>query len=186
MSVLSVNGIGISFGEETVIKDISFELKQGSVTCIMGQSGCGKTTLINIILGLVTADYGTVTCSANKIAVVFQEDRLFEDYTALSNVKAVSDKQKALAALSSVGLNGEEYKCVKEMSGGMKRRVAIARAMAYEADLIIMDEPFKGLDVDTKNKVLNYILSATKGKTLLLVTHDESEAKSLNASVVRM
>lgn len=186
MSVLSVNGIGKSFGEKTVLRGISFKLEQGSVTCIMGQSGCGKTTLINIILGLINADFGTVTCSAKKTAVVFQEDRLFEDYTALSNVRAVSDKEKALEVLSAVGLMGEEHKRVKEMSGGMKRRVAIARALAYDADLIIMDEPFKGLDIETKNKVLNYILNATKGKTLLLVTHDESEAKSLNASVVRM
>lgn len=186
MSVLSVNGIGKSFGEKTVLKGVSFELKQGSATCIMGQSGCGKTTLINIILGLVGADYGAVTCSAKKIAVVLQEDRLFEDYTALSNVKAASDKQKALSVLSAVGLKGEEYKPVKEMSGGMKRRVAIARALAYDADLIIMDEPFKGLDVDTKNKVLNYIVNATKGKTLLLVTHDENEAKSLNAAIIEM
>lgn len=186
MSVLSVKGVGKSFGEKAVLNSVSFELKQGSVTCIMGQSGCGKTTLINIILGLIPPDYGTVTCCAKKTAVVFQEDRLFEDYTALSNVKAVSDKEKALEALSSVGLKGEEYKRINEMSGGMKRRVAIARALAYDADFIIMDEPFKGLDADTKSKVLNYILNATKGKTLLLVTHDEGEAKRLNASVVRM
>lgn len=189
--MISINNISKSFLDTHVLINTSLDIGCGSFVCIMGGSGCGKTTLINVILGFEKADSGNVTGMPQTVSVVFQEDRLCEDFSALSNVKMVinnkkADKQTASNLLISLGLGDSLNKPVKELSGGMKRRVAIARALAVEADFVILDEPFKGLDEETKKTVINYVRRKLKGKTVLMVTHDIKEAIAFGAEIYQM
>ena len=170
------------YGDKVVLRDFSARFPGGECTCIMGPSGCGKTTLLRLILGLETPDGGQILGRSFPMAAVFQENRLFEDFSALSNVTAVCPKERrpeAARHLMALGLGESLHAPVRTLSGGMKRRVAILRALAAEYDVLFCDEPFKGLDQATKAQVLDYFLARTQGKTVLVVTHDPEEAKSL-------
>lgn len=156
----------------------------------MGPSGCGKTTLLNILLGLERTDRGTITGLPGRMSAVFQEERLCEDFSAVTNVrlvtgKSVSDEEIA-RCLSSLGLSGSTHVPVRELSGGMKRRVAIARAVLAEGELLILDEPFKGLDEATRETVAAEMRRRTIGKTVVMVTHDPAEAMMMEAEVIEM
>lgn len=187
MKDIVVSKLCKAYGDNKVLNDFDLNISECTITCVMGPSGCGKTTLLNILLGLETADIGEIKNLPQSISAVFQEDRLFEDFSAVSNIKAVNtDKAKATTLIEAMGLAGSEKKPVKELSGGMKRRVAIARALAYEADFVVMDEPFKGLDEKTKGSVIDFVKKALKNKTALIVTHDREEAKRLGAVLVTM
>jgi NitT/TauT family transport system ATP-binding protein len=158
----------------------------------MGESGCGKTTLINIIMGLEKADSGNIMGVPSRISAVFQEDCLCEDFSAVSNIRAVVgnrlSKSGIADALKQLDLTNEDISCpVHKLSGGMKRRVAIARAVLADGELIILDEPFKGLDNETRDRVAKFVAKETKNKTLILITHDCNEIELLSAdSVIRM
>lgn len=179
-----------AFSGQTVLNNFSYEFKKGSVTCIMGESGVGKTTLARILLGLETKDSGEITGVPERKAAVFQEDRLCEDFLAAANVKFCCDKslEEIYSCFSELCLDQDEIKNkrVRELSGGMKRRVAIARALLYDADLYIFDEAFKGLDSETRKKVAEYILSSLKGKTLIFISHSTYEAELLGAEILVM
>ena len=181
---ITVKNITKSYGEKLVLSNFSEEFPECQTTCIMGKSGCGKTTLLKILLGIEAQDSGTVDGMGNKPSVVFQEDRLFEDFSVINNLRPFTDKPDSdiIAELSEVGLSGTENTAVKVLSGGMKRRVAILRSILYNGDSLIMDEPFKGLDAETKQKIANYIKKKTIGKTVITVTHDEREAEILGAA----
>lgn len=182
-----LKNISKSFGEKTVLSNLSVELENGSRTCVMGASGSGKTTLLNIVMGLVKPDSGEIIGVPNHISAVFQEDRLCEPYSAVANVFAVTGKsiaeEKIVSLLRELGLEGSEYLPVNTLSGGMRRRVAIARALLAESDLLILDEPFKGLDEDTRRSVIDVINRNTKGKTLIVSTHDIRDADDLGAVI---
>lgn len=142
----------------------------------MGASGVGKTTLIKIIMGLEQADEGKIIgINDKKISAVFQEDSLCENLSVLLNLKLVcenisdSEIEKYLELLE---LKDCLHKRIKELSGGMKRRVAILRALLYDFDLLIMDEPFKGLDKETKSKVMDFVISNLENKSVIIITHD--------------
>lgn len=189
MTDLTLENICKKYGEKTVLQDVSFVFPGGRRTCIMGPSGCGKTTLLRIILGLETPDAGTMTGRPERLSAVFQENRLFEDFSALSNVAAVcskEDKGKIEEHLTALGLGDSLTKPVRTLSGGMKRRVAIARAVLAPGELMILDEPFTGLDKDTKAVVLEYLKTHTQGRTLILVTHDPAERDALAHRVLDM
>ena len=189
MTDLILENICKKYGEKTVLQDVSFVFPGGRRTCIMGPSGCGKTTLLRIILGLETPDAGTMTGRPERLSAVFQENRLFEDFSALSNVAAVcskEDKGKIEEHLTALGLGDSLTKPVRTLSGGMKRRVAIARAVLAPGELMILDEPFTGLDKDTKAVVLEYLKTHTQGRTLILVTHDPAERDALAHRVLDM
>lgn len=189
MTDLILENICKKYGEKTVLQDVSFVFPGGRRTCIMGPSGCGKTTLLRIILGLETSDAGTMTGRPERLSAVFQENRLFEDFSALSNVAAVcskEDKGKIEEHLTALGLGDSLTKPVRTLSGGMKRRVAIARAVLAPGELMILDEPFTGLDKDTKAVVLEYLKTHTQGRTLILVTHDPAERDALAHRVLDM
>lgn len=189
MTNILLKNICKAFGDKQVLKDFSLEIKQGETVCIMGASGCGKTTVANLILGLEKADCGTIKVPSN-LSAVFQEDRLCEEFSALSNVYMCADKacskSKCSKILDSLGLGGEQNNKVSSLSGGMKRRVAIARAVAVKADAYIFDEPFKGLDENTKDEVIKHLIHQLEGKTVLIVTHEESDALRLGARIVIM
>ena len=189
MTDLILENICKAYGEKTVLQDFSHVFPAGKRTCIMGPSGCGKTTLLRIILGLETPDTGTITGKPERVTAVFQENRLFEDFSALSNLAAVcphGDKHTMADHLTELGLGDSLHKPVRTLSGGMKRRVSIARAVLAPGDLVILDEPFTGLDKDTKDVVLHYLKHHTQGRTLLVVTHDPAERDALADEVLDM
>lgn len=177
-----------SFDEKRVLRDISCRFPEGKTTCLMGPSGSGKTTLLNILAGLTVPDGGSISGVPEKISMVFQEDRLCEDFSVLANTTmAVPKKEKeALRLLAALGLENELSTPVRNLSGGMKRRVAIARALLYEGDLLLLDEAFKGLDPETKEKVMQAVGRETKGKTVISVTHDEQEALDFGDSILKI
>lgn len=176
-----------SFGGKSVLNGFSFSVGEGERICLMGASGCGKSTVINILLGIIPPDSGTVWCP--PCAAVFQEDRLCENFSAISNVRMVmKGKNTARARELLERLLPEEdiSKPVREYSGGMKRRTAIARALAYDSPILLLDEPFKGLDSETRAATAELISRETKNRTLLFVSHDRKEAELLGARIIEM
>ena len=181
--MITVKNLTKRFDDKKVIDNLSMELKEGSLTTIMGTSGCGKTTFAMLLLGLMKPDSGTIEgLHGKRIAAVFQEDRLIEHLSAIENVKLVidgkPDEEEIRRHLADVGLEGIlAEKPTAQLSGGQKRRVAIVRAMMAKSDFICLDEPFKGLDKETKGKVMEYVKKNINGKTVLLITHDIEEHK---------
>ncbi len=188
---LTIRQLTKKFNDQIVLHDINADFEQGSVTCITGPSGCGKTTLIHCILGLYKPDSGEITGAADtRFAAVFQENRLCPQLDAITNVQLACKKNVSAAeictSLDAMGLTDYAGKQVSSLSGGMKRRVSILRALMAESDCIIMDEPFKGLDDALKDQVISYIRNKAKGKTLLVVTHDLRDAEKLNAKILTL
>ena len=174
---VKLDSIYKSFDDKEVLKNFSMELIHGSKTACMGASGSGKTTLIRIIAGLEKPDSGKVTVNANRIAVIFQEDRLLPWLNVYDNLAIVNnDKSRIVELLRAVGLEEDADKLPSELSGGMKFRLSMARAFIYDADLLLADEPFQGLDADTRKFVIeNLWKTGVIGKTVLLITHSEDE-----------
>lgn len=188
--MIKFNHIRKSFADKPVLKDFTLEIKEGETVVFMGPSGVGKTTLLRIAAGLENPDSGEVTGIPEKKAFVFQEDRLAEDYSVASNIKMASSARISAEVLEKhleeLGLAGEAKNKVRKLSGGMKRRVAIARAVVADADIIFLDEPFKGLDDELKTKVMDYVKIHTAGKTVLAVTHDLKEAEYMGGRKVSL
>ena len=183
---IQLKNISKSFENKKVLDKINIVFKN-PITCIMGASGSGKTTLINIISGLVKQDNGEVEgVKDKKIGVVFQEDRLCENIDSVKNVELVCKKSKEeiRTELENIGLKDNTGKPVKKLSGGMRRRVCIVRALMYEPDIVIMDEPFKGLDDETKKNTIKYIKKRLGDRMLLVITHDKEDIGYLGAEVV--
>ncbi|MBE6576564.1 MAG: ABC transporter ATP-binding protein [Ruminococcaceae bacterium] len=172
--MLILKNVTVKFDKQTVLDNFCFSFDDKKVHALTGTSGIGKTTLINAIAGLVRYQ-GTITHSYKKVGYIFQEPRLFPWMTALENVECVcDDKQKAREYLNLL-LPDSADKYPNELSGGMKQRVSIARALAYEPDLLLLDEPFKGLDEDTKKSVISVVSEYLTDKTAILITHDKDE-----------
>ena len=144
---------------------------------VMGESGSGKTTLINMLLNLI--DYeGEISGITLPVATVYQQDRLVKNLTVSENLRLVSENIDVSLALKEVGLEGTTDSYVKSLSGGMARRVALARAINYPSDKLFLDEPFINLDLAHKYKIMDLIKSKLKQtpKTVVMVTHDVKEA----------
>lgn len=185
--MLTIRGICKSFEGRPVLEDVSFDFPEAAVTALRGPSGCGKTTLVNIILGLIEPDAGEVLLPASaRTAAVFQEDRLIEHFSAARNVRltapaSVTDEQ-IRSALSELGLAQEGEKRVSEFSGGMRRRVAVIRAALFRPQLLLLDEPFKGLDEEMRARTAAFLRRNCAQATTILVTHDETEAALMGAT----
>ncbi len=183
MSV-ALKNITRSFGSKRVIENFSAEFKGGTRTAIVSYSGSGKTTLFRIIASL-DKRFSGICEVRGKVALMFQEDRLFEHSTVLENVCAVAEneREKAELILAELGL----AECINDLpstlSGGMKRRVALARTLLYDGDVILLDECFSGLDAETKANTAQVINKYIKNKTLILITHDKSDAELLSCEV---
>ena len=184
---LKAENISKSFGDAKVIDSFTHEFAENTVTAIMGPSGCGKTTLLSVLMGILPPDSGTVTGNNVKIGAVFQEDRLCENLTVQSNLRLVLKGKPDLGKeLEAVGLGGIADKPVRELSGGMKRRTSLLRAILYEPDILFLDEPFKGLDSETKRTVMEYCKEKTAGRTVILVTHDKEEADFFGGEILEI
>lgn len=177
--MLEILQLSKAFDGKPVLENFSLKLEDGCRYALMGASGSGKTTLMNLIMGLETPDSGEIRKPDGlKMSAVFQENRLIDSMTAKANIRLVSnaDTQQIHQLLLKLGIEEESLpQPVSTYSGGMKRRVAIARALLADYDLLMMDEPYKGLDEDTKQQVIQTVNRMTQGKTVLLVTHDPDE-----------
>ncbi len=186
--MIELKNLNKAFGEKQVLKNLNWTIPEGSTSVIMGPSGGGKTTLLRILLGLEQADSGTVSgLEGKRLSAVFQEDRLCENVSAVSNLRLVNpalSRKSAESMLAKLGLGDALRQPVRELSGGMKRRVAIARALCTEYDVLLADEPFKGLDEETKRRTMEFFSESVQGKTVIIVTHDPSEAEILEGRIL--
>lgn len=189
--LLEVKNITKSFGNAVVLDDFSYKFERG-VYVLSEPSGAGKTTLLRILCGLEVADSGTVSKSPQaKTVMMFQEDRLLENLSVRANImlaiQAHSQEQKQNAreriteALCAVGLEGTENKPVSELSGGQKRRVALLRTLFADADILLFDEPLKGLDEALKQQVIGFVKPFVESKIVIWVTHTPEEVKLLGS-----
>lgn len=175
-----------AYADRRVLDGFSYAFR--GVTCLFGPSGCGKTTLLRLLAGLELPDAGKVE-RIGRVSMVFQEDRLLPWQNARENLLAVRDTlcaQEAELLLSDLGLAGEENKYPHELSGGMKRRVAIARALAFAGDILLLDEPFRGLDHSVREHVMEQVRAVCQNSLVVLVTHDRQEAVSLSDTVLML
>lgn len=180
-----------AFGGNIVLDGFSYEFSDGKVTAVLGKSGCGKSTLLNILMGLMSPDSGEVVIpEGSRISAVFQENRMCENLTASANIRLVTGKrfsgEEITAELAKVGLEDCKDKPVRVLSGGMKRRTALLRALLAEYDILFLDEPFKGLDSGTKQTVMDYCKNKIIGKTVILVTHDMDECQFFADEIVKL
>lgn len=187
--MLKLTNISHSFAEHAVLKGKNLTIHPGQRIALMGPSGCGKTTLLRIALGLLKPTAGTAENTFRKTAVVFQEPRLLPWRTALENVNLVLGDGKATleiakSYLHQVQLADAADKYPRELSGGMQQRVAVARALAAQGDLLILDEPFKAMDEALRKQIIA-LVDQTEA-AILLVTHEEAEAKSLGCEIIRI
>lgn len=175
--MLKLESVSFRYGNKSIFQNISHTFAIGEITAVTGVSGSGKTTLLYLLAGLNRPTEGRVINSCKSIGVVFQEPRLFPWMTALENVTAVAkDKSRARSYLLSLFAETDvEKKYPDELSGGMQQRVALARALAFEPDLLLLDEPFRGLDTATKVRTADFLFEKAKGKTCILITHDEED-----------
>ena len=192
---LKVSHISKQFGGQVIYHDFSLSFVPGSITSILGPSGCGKTTLLSILAGNLSPDGGDRgDFENNRISVIFQEPRLLPWKTALQNMAFVLREQfagnasvsRAKEYLERVGLQEFEDYYPSQLSGGMKQRVSIARAFAFPSEIILMDEPFRALDVKLKENLMQWFLELWQGdkRTVIFVTHDIDEAISLGSRIM--
>lgn len=189
--LLNLEHISLVFDNTPVISDFSLTVGRGERIALMGPSGCGKTSLLRLMAGVIKPSSGRITRYTDRIAMQFQEARLLPTLTAEENVNAVlSDGAKTLpearAWLARVGLADATELYPDELSGGMAQRVALARALAYGGDVLLLDEPFRGLDDSRKKEIMDLVLTHTPNTAIVLVTHDRREADDLHARIVEI
>lgn len=175
-----------------VLEGLSFLLRDGERMTVTGESGCGKSTLLSLAAGLRKPTAGRVLCDAKKIACVFQEPRLFPWMTVLDNLCAVlprgTDRREVSELLAEVGLAGTESLYPSELSGGMRSRVALVRALLYRGDLYLLDEPFAALDAALRKRLTGLLLrhlDAT-GASAILVTHQKEDARRFGGTLLEL
>ncbi len=190
---LTIQNLRKAYGGHVVLDGFSHVFPDGRVTAVEGRSGCGKTTLLRLIAGLEKPDGGTISgVPAGGLSMMFQEDRLPPQLTAAGCLRAVlkhtPDRDARIdAALSDLGLSGDALiQPVSAFSGGMRRRVALARALLYPSPLVLLDEPFKGLDAATRQSAVAFARPLLAGRTALLVTHDPEDAAAFDALRLRL
>lgn len=185
--MLELKDVSLSFDALEVLRGASLALEQGERIAITGPSGCGKTSLLHVIAGLLHPDSGLVRNRAARTACVFQEPRLLPWLSAEENVSIVmphgTQGQDALMLLKKLGLadSAEKHPC--ELSGGMQQRAALARALAYAPDLLLLDEPFRALDAASKALAIDAV-NERADCAVILVTHSPEEADALGCRII--
>jgi ABC-2 type transport system ATP-binding protein len=206
-SIVTVNSLEKSFGEKKVVKEISFDVKEGEILCLLGPNGAGKSTTINILCGILGYDAGQMNYKGKNIksclndfkqhlGVVPQDLAIYEDLSAQKNVRFFASlyglkgkelEQKVNKALDFVGLLERKNDKAKTFSGGMKRRLNIACAIAHEPELLIMDEPTVGIDPQSRNHILSSIKKLSQhGMTILYTTHYMEEVEEISTRILIM
>ena len=191
---LIIEHLNKTFGSTPVITDLSLTLAAPDICCLMAPSGAGKTTLLRILMGLEQPDSGTVSPAQYRVSAVFQEDRLIEHMTPLENAALVltGSPLRRMDSLQREFLQKEFLRLlpkeslsrpVSTLSGGMRRRCALIRALLAPSDLLILDEPFTGLDETTKKEAIRYLLEKRDGRLTLIATHSREDAVLLGAKV---
>ena len=201
-AIVEVRGISKTYGDVEALRGVDLDFPRGKLTSLLGPSGCGKTTLLKIIAGLVEADAGTVAVNGRTVskpgperAFVFQDFALLPWATVLRNVafglelrgKAVAEREKiARHHIGEVGLSGFEDKYPHELSGGMRQRVGLARALSVDADVLLLDEPFSAVDEQNRRKFQEDLirLRTNQNKTFIFVTHSIEEAVYISDRIV--
>lgn len=190
MPDIIVENLTKRYDGRAVLDGLSLTLSSGEISCLMAPSGAGKTTLLRLLAGLEAPDGGSVTgVHDGPIGMVFQEDRLLEWLDPVENLRLVSPgltRSDALDALGRFGLGDSAGKPVQTLSGGMRRRVALLRALLSEAELLLLDEPFNGLDDQTRRQVIEETRALIRGRTTVLVTHDPEDAALVGGRVVSL
>jgi NitT/TauT family transport system permease protein len=205
---IRIRNLSKSFGGKSVLENFSADLPAGSISALMAPSGSGKTTLLNLIAGLMPADDGSIVfdteesgnahpvsfsagknddCRTVSFSAVFQEDRLLNEMTAESNVRLVNPSlslSDTIHAMADLGLRESAQQSVRELSGGMKRRVAILRAVLHDSDVLLLDEPFQGLDEETRKTVISFLRKKAENRTVLLITHNKEDAEDCGAEQI--
>lgn len=202
-SAVSLKGLGLHYqgAAEPVFQNLNLELKAGSWSCLLGRSGCGKTSLLRILAGLIEAEHhisGEVLDAdgqplAGRVAYMAQQDLLFPWLSVLDNVclkarlgaepEQETLQQRARHLLKQLGLAGYEDQRPERLSGGMRQRVALARTLMQDTPLVLMDEPFSALDAVTRHRLQDLAVEALAGRTVLLITHDPQEALRLGDDI---
>ena len=201
-AIVEVRGISKTYGDVEALRGVDLDFPRGKLTSLLGPSGCGKTTLLKIIAGLVNADAGTISVNGRTVskpgperAFVFQDFALLPGATVLRNVafglelrgKAIAEREKiARHHIGEVGLSGFEDKYPHELSGGMRQRVGLARALSVDADVLLLDEPFSAVDEQNRRKFQEDLirLRTTQNKTFIFVTHSIEEAVYISDRIV--
>lgn len=184
MTMVEFHSVTMKFSDKTILKNCSFSLKKGEHIAIMGPSGSGKTTILKLIARQLSPTSGSVHVAAEKISYMFQEPRLLPWLTAEENVNLVlSDHASTMGVardwLDIVGLSDSLSKRPAQLSGGMRQRVSLARALAYGGELFLLDEPMSALDADMAEEMLELLKLHTQGKSLIFVTHSLEQAQRI-------
>ncbi len=185
--MIKITKLKKTFGDKVVFNDFSADFADGRMYGIMSPSGGGKTTLLRMIAGL-DRDYGGLIDIGGhgKVSVAFQEPRLFGGITAIENVSLVTDESRASDMLDALGMSTDKNMYPAKLSGGMKQRVSLARALSYNADIYLFDEPFTGLDAERARGTAELIRVCCKGKICIMATHDEGLANEFCDTVIRL
>jgi NitT/TauT family transport system ATP-binding protein len=177
--MIEIRDLTVRFPDRTIFEHASFTFPDKGVVLLSGESGIGKTTLLRVMAGLLKPQSGTVTGLENRrLSFAFQEPRLLEIMRAIDNVSIVSNSKTAEELLNRLNLQEERNKKSSELSGGQKQRVSLARAFAFSDDVVLLDEPFSGLDEKNRERVRDLILNV---KLAVVVTHDPSDETFLHA-----
>ena len=188
MKIINLNKC---FSDKQIFNNFNCEILDSKVNFVIGESGCGKTTLLRIIAGLDKDYSGEIQGldKDGKIAFIFQEPRLIPYISVANNIKIVNDlstNEEILKLLALVELENEANARVSTLSGGMKMRVSIARALNYESDIILMDEPFAPLDEELKDRIVPKIFEALKNKTVIIVSHSKTDWEKYADNIINL
>lgn len=188
--MIELKNVSFFYGEREILSDFNLRVENGQCVCLKGYSGCGKTTVLRLVLGLEKPAAGEII-KPERPSVVFQEDRLIPSLTLKKNILLPLEKgryESALELIYEAGLKDALSKRVAELSGGMKRRAAIVRAVAFQGDALIIDEPFNGIDAENREIMAKMIKREflEKGKPVLMVSHIPADAEVLNSTVAEM
>ncbi|QCJ00514.1 ABC transporter ATP-binding protein [Agrobacterium larrymoorei] len=201
-SMVSINAVTMAFGSFVAVQDVNLDVKDGEFVAIVGPTGCGKSTILNAIAGLLKPAHGTVSIDGkpvngvhNDIGYLFQQDALLPWKTAIENVElgpmfqgvsAAERRERSLQWLAKVGLKGFEHRYPHQLSGGQRKRVQMAQALITGPKVILMDEPFSALDIHTRHLMQNELLRLwqEERRAVVLITHDLEEAIALGDRVV--
>lgn len=190
MEDIVCRGLRKAYGSHVVLDGVSLRFPAGAVTAVMAPSGAGKTTLLRLIAGLEKPDAGVLSgTDGTRFGFVFQEDRLLPWGSALGNVRFANgalSRAEILRAMEEMDLAEAADQPAGTLSGGMARRVALLRALLAENDVLLLDEPFKGMDPALREKVTGCVLRRRAGRTLILVTHEAEEAEAMGAACLRL